>query len=258
MSGVEPIAILGAISSVITIVETFKEVYEAAKNAKGLHENFRKVSDNVAIILSTLYQAKLVQEQAVKAHRGSNDTREKLRIEDESRAVEPVMNLCKINAAMLSDIFASIDLDRNASWIRRYTMAIGNSMPSKKRKVESLLRETMEGLQLLHTYHSFNTMTTMGELQAAIKQLSARRQSSEVVANFRPIRQQPLTMADDARVVARPKQNGRSNSETTESESETTTKPDNDSHNVWMNASGTKVMNQIAAQTVHGSQNFTL
>jgi hypothetical protein len=33
---------------------------------------------------------------------------------------------------------------------------------------------------------------------------------------------------------------------------------DKNPHNVWMNASGTKVMNQIGAQTVHGNHNFTL
>jgi hypothetical protein len=57
MSGAELLAVLGVISSVITIIETPKEVYDVARDAKGLHKSFRKASDNVSIILSTLYQA---------------------------------------------------------------------------------------------------------------------------------------------------------------------------------------------------------
>jgi hypothetical protein len=256
MSGAEPIAILGAISSVITVVETFKEIFEAARNAKGLHESFGKISDNVAIILSTLHQARLVQEQAVKAHQGSNDVTQRLVIEEESRAVGPVMNLCKTNAEILSVIFASIHPKNDTSRIRRYKNAIGISMPSRKRKVQSLLRETMEGLQLLHTYHSFNTMTTMGQLHVASEKLPAERSSSKDVTNRLSPSRQPRAKADDASLVMLRERKG--DSKTTKSPSEHMATVNRDPQNVWMNASSTKVMNQIASQTVHGSQNFTL
>lgn len=257
MSGAEPMAILGAISAVIAIFETSKEVYDAAKDTKGLHESFRKASDNVAIILSTLYQARLVQEQAVKAYRESDGVAQRLGIQEESRAVKPIMNLCKTNAEALSDIFTSIAPSRETSRMRRYANAIGNSMPSKKRKVQSLMRETMESLQLLHTYHSFSAMTTMGELQAATKQLPTQLSVSEGVANCQPSCQ-GSGRTDDASFVTRPTENGCMDSEATNIPRQGPITLDKDSHNVWMNAGGTKVMNQIGAQTVHGSQNFTL
>ena len=257
MSGAEPMAILGAISAVIAIFETSKEVYDAVKDAKGLHESFRKASDNVAIILSTLYQARLVQEQAIKAYRESDGVAQKMGIEEESRAVKPIMNLCKTNAEALSHIFTSIARSRETSWMGRYANAIGNSMPSKKRKVQSLMRETMESLQLLHTYHSFSTMTTMGQLQAATKQLPTQLSVSEGVANRQPFRQGPRR-THDASFVTRPNDNGCMDSEATNSPREEPMTLDQDSHNVWMNASGTKVSNQIGTQTVYGSQNFTL
>jgi hypothetical protein len=47
-------------------------------------------------------------------------------------------------------------------------------MPNGKQKVQSLMRETLEGLQLLHTYHSFSTITIIQQLQAATKQLSIK------------------------------------------------------------------------------------
>jgi hypothetical protein len=55
--------------------------------------------------------------------------------------------------------------------MRRYANAIEFSMPNEKQKVQSLMWENLEGLQLLHTYHSFSTMTIIQQLQAATKQL---------------------------------------------------------------------------------------
>lgn len=251
-------AVLGAISSVIAIIETSKEVYDAAKDAKGLHESFRKASDSVAIILSTLYQARLVQERAVKAHKESDNVARRSEIENESRAVEPIMDLCKSNTEVLFDIFASIAPKRNTSRVRRYANAIGNSMPGKKRKVQTLLRETMESLQLLHTYHSFSTMTTMGQLQAAAKHLPERSPVLEDVAN-RPSSYQGPSSTDGASLIRRQQeQTGARNFEAPHSPNEGSTSLDKVPQNVWMNASGTKVMNQIGTQTVHGGQSFTL
>ena len=255
MSGAEPLAVLGAISSVIAIIETSKEVYDAAKDAKGLHASFRKASDNVSTILSTLYQAKMVQEQAVRAHEQSDDVEKRLKIEEESRAVEPIMNLCKTNAEALSDIFATITPNKETSRMRRYANAIDNSMPGKKRKVQSLMRETLEGLQLLHTYHSFNTMTTIQQLQTAAKQLSTKSSVSD--GNTRACRQDSRTTGA-GNVAMQPKRVECKDAEEDRNLGEGSSSLDKNSHNVWMNASGTKVMNQIGAQTVHGNQNFTL
>jgi hypothetical protein len=268
MSGAEPLAILGAISAIIALFETSKRVYDAAKDAKGLHESFRKASDNVAIILSTLYQARLVQEQTVKAYESSPSSSsssvaaaQKQHIESESRAIAPIMNLCKTNAEALSEIFTSIFIQQEkASRIRRYASALGNSMPSKKRRVQTLMRETMEGLQLLHTYHSFSAMTTMGQLQAATRSLPVSTTSStpDGVAECQSPPQQGTRVMGDARLGMRSKQDHGVDPDGAKNTREGSVTLDESSHNVWMNASGTKVMNQIGAQTVHGDQNVTL
>lgn len=257
MSGAEPLAVLGAISSVITIIETSKEVYDAAKDARGLHESFRKASDHVSIILSTLHQAKSIQEQAVRVYEKSNDVEQKRKIEEESRAVEPIMSRCKTNAESLSNIFATIALTKDMSRMRRYAIAIESSMPSKKWKVQSLMRETMEGLQLLHTYHSFSTMTTSKQLQSATQQSPTRNPISDGYANH-PTFHEGLRRADDGRLAVSRKQMEHKDFKATESPGEESLSRNENPHNVWMNASGTKVMNQVGAQTVHGTQNFTL
>ena len=270
MSGAEPLAILGAISAIIALFETSKRVYDAAKDAKGLHESFRNASDNVAIILSTLYQARLVQEQTVKAYESSISSSsssssvaaaQKQHIESESRAIAPIMNLCKTNAEALSEIFTSILIQQEkASRMRRYASALGNSMPSKKRRVQTLMRETMEGLQLLHTYHSFSAMTTMGELQAATRSLPVSNTSStpDGVAECQSPPQQGTRVMGDASLGMRSKQDRGVDPDGAKNPREGSVTLDESSHNVWMNASGTKVMNQIGAQTVHGDQNVTL
>jgi hypothetical protein len=258
MSGAEPLAVLGAISSVIAIVEASKEIYEAARNLQGLHETFRKVSDNIPIILSTLHQAELLQKQAVEAHKESNDAARKHIIEEESRAVEPIMSLCRTNAETLSGIFASIIPNHKASQVRRYANAVRNSMPGKKQKVQHILRETLESLQLLHTYHSFNTMTTMGQLQVATRQFSGSLPPLEVAANHLPVKQQTRTTNTNVEPTVQPIYGRWSDSEAIKSNCEKTKAPDKGVRNVWTNADGTRVMNQIATQTVYGGQNFTL
>jgi hypothetical protein len=261
MSGAEPLAILGAISAIIALFETSKRVYDAAKDARGPHESFRKASDNVAIILSTLYQARLVQEQTVKAYESSpsstsNATAQKQHIESESRAIAPIMNLCKTNAEALSEIFTGIFVQQEkASRMRRYASALGNSMPSKKRRVQTLMRETMEGLQLLHTYHSFSAMKTMGQLQAATRSLPVSTSSS--VSDGSP-HQGGLRGMADVSLGTRLERGGGVDPDAANSQREGSVTLDEKTHNVWMNASGTKVMNQTGAQTVHGDQNVTL
>ena len=262
MSGAEPLAILGAISAIIALFETSKRVYDAAKDTRGLHESFRKASDNVSIILSTLYQARLVQEQTVKAYESSPSSSsssaaaQKQHIESESRAIAPIMNLCKTNAEALSEIFTSIFVQQEkASRMRRYASALGNSMPSKKRRVQTLMRETMEGLQLLHTYHSFSAMKTMGQLQAATRSLPVSTSSS--VSDGSP-HQGGLRGMADVSLGTRLERGRGVDPDAANSQREGSVTLDEKTHNVWMNASGTKVMNQTGAQTVHGDQNVTL
>jgi hypothetical protein len=139
--------------------------------------------------------------------------------------------------------------------MRRYANAIEFSMPNGKQKVQSLMRETLEGLQLLHTYHSFSTMTIIQQLQAATKQLPIK--FSVFDGGARAYRQDSRT-TDARNVMMQPKRLECKDFEEARNLWEGSSSLDKNPHNVWMNASGTKVMNQIGAQTVYGNQNFTL
>jgi len=66
----------------------------------------------------------------------------------------------------------------DAGWAERYTKAAYAVMPGKKRKVEDLMREILEKLQLLHTSRFFKSENERKnekkskELKTAISQLS--------------------------------------------------------------------------------------
>jgi hypothetical protein len=51
MSGAEARLVLGLISSTITVIETCKTLYDAAHDASGLPEAFRKVAENIPLVL---------------------------------------------------------------------------------------------------------------------------------------------------------------------------------------------------------------
>lgn len=67
MSGAEAITVVGLISSVITIIQTSRDVYDAATSAKGLPKAFRAVSNNIPLVLNILRDCRQVQEQADRA-----------------------------------------------------------------------------------------------------------------------------------------------------------------------------------------------
>ena len=172
MSGAEPAAVLGMISSIIAVIEASQKIYEAAKNAQGLHEAFRKVAENVPLVLNTLREAKKVQKKADAEYKTTIDGARRQAIEESSRAVVPIMETCKGNAQALKEIFEKVVPGDGASSFERYAKAVQTVMPGKKRKVEELMKDILEKLQLLHDYYFFKTVVTAADLNAAIEQLS--------------------------------------------------------------------------------------
>jgi hypothetical protein len=178
MSGAEVITVLGLISSVITIIETSRDIYDAASSAEGLHEAFRAVSQNVPLVLNILRDCKKVQEQVDKEYSLTIDKNLKRDIEESNKAVEPLILACQENAKRLQEIFEKVVPDDEASWFERYKKAAHAVMPGKKRKVEDLMKEILEKLQLLHTSRFFKSENEQKnekkskELETAISQLS--------------------------------------------------------------------------------------
>jgi hypothetical protein len=58
MSGVKTTFVVGLISSVISIIEVTKTVYDAAKDVKGQLEAFRQVAARLLLVTAILYKAK--------------------------------------------------------------------------------------------------------------------------------------------------------------------------------------------------------
>jgi hypothetical protein len=178
MSGAEVITVLGLISSVITIIETSRDIYDAASSAEGLHEAFRAVSQNIPLVLNILRDCKKVQEQVDKDYSSTVDDNLKRDIEESNKAVEPLILACQENAKRLQQIFEKVVPDDEANWFERYKKAAHAVMPGKKRKVEDLMKEILEKLQLLHTSRFFKSENEQKnekkskELETAISQLS--------------------------------------------------------------------------------------
>jgi hypothetical protein len=171
MSGAELSIVLGLVSSVIAIIRTSQDVYDAAKDAKGLHEAFRKVAENVPLVLSTLRAAEDVQKQMKVEWQASTDATKKRAIEETAKEVEPVFETCKVNARALRDIFEEVVPGDADGRVERYKKALKTALPGKKHKVESLMQEILEKLQLLHTQHYFQAAIDVSKIRAGIEEL---------------------------------------------------------------------------------------
>ena len=53
--------VLGLISSAISVIEATHKIFDAAKDAKGLHEAFRKAAEKLPLVLRTLKAAGQIQ-----------------------------------------------------------------------------------------------------------------------------------------------------------------------------------------------------
>ena len=134
MSGAEVPAVLGVISSIISIVEGTKKVYDAATNAKGLPEAFREVAGRLPIvenILSSTYQ--YIEKREV-----NNDA---------CKGVEQVAKACEENAKKLKELFHKTISGDDASRLTRYIKAV--KVVGKGGKVETLMKGMLVDVQLL-------------------------------------------------------------------------------------------------------------
>jgi hypothetical protein len=172
MSGAEAVAlVLGLISSVISVIEASQKVFSAARDAKGLHEAFRKVAENVPLVLGTLRAAEEVQKKLEVEWQSSDDTAKKQAIEATSREIEPVFETCEADARALRDIFEKVVPGSEATRTERYRKALKTVLPGKKHKVEGLMQEILEKLQLLHTHHYFKAVVDVSKIGAGIEEL---------------------------------------------------------------------------------------
>ena len=175
MSGAEAVTVIGLISSVITIIKTSRQLYDAATNAKGLHEAFRAVSINIPLVLEIQRKCKEVQEKADQEYQDTTSAARKRELENSAEAVKPIMRACEENASNLQAIFEKVVPGERATWFEHYRKATQAILPGKKRKVEDLMKGILEQLQLLHTDHFFKSVAEekSDDLAGAIEHLSS-------------------------------------------------------------------------------------
>ncbi|MCJ1270776.1 hypothetical protein MMC22_010673 [Lobaria immixta] len=134
MSGVEAIAVSGVISSIISIVDGTKKVYDAATDARGLPEAFRKVASQLPIIRHILDSAKQHIDD------GGVD-------EDSCKGVKPVVEACEKKAEKLDTLFQKAIPQDGTRGLERNCKAAEKLR--ERNEVLSLMIEMLEGVRHL-------------------------------------------------------------------------------------------------------------
>ncbi len=151
----EAALILGLISSIITVVESTKKIYDAANDKSGLPKAFREVNSKLPLVISVLDEA-----------RKQNQNTQQFTSE-----IEPVLRSCEDEAKDLRTVFDKAIPPDSAPWYERYRKAARAVRPGRTRKVESLMADILKNLQLLQGHHLFRNVATSKELQAALQDI---------------------------------------------------------------------------------------
>ena len=160
MSGAEAAAVLGLISSIISIIEGTKKVYDAATNAQGLPEAFREVAGRLPIIENILGSTK----KCIEERRVNNDS---------CKGVKHIVKACEEKAKELKGLFDKVIPEDGASRLTRYYKAV--KALGKGNEVEKLMRGMLMDVQLLACHRGMKTATQAQQEQiiTAIAEVSA-------------------------------------------------------------------------------------
>jgi len=158
MSGIgEASLVLGIISSIISIIDATKKVYDAVKDEKGLPANFKKSATKLPIILKLLKDAETYIE---------NTADESIRA-----AFTPTLENCNCQATQLQELFAKVMPEKGDSRLDRYMKAARTI--GKDGRVESLVRGILDDLQLLTTrFPKVTSAREKEQLAKAIKEVT--------------------------------------------------------------------------------------
>lgn len=158
MSGVgEASLVLGIISSIISIIDATKQVYEAVEDEGGLPKNFKKSATKLPLISKLLEDAEIFINN----------------VADESTkfAFTPILENCKIQATQLHELFGKVMPEENDSRLDRYVKAARTI--GKGGRVESLIGGILDDLQLLAVkFPEVTTPRGREQLAKAIEEVS--------------------------------------------------------------------------------------
>jgi len=111
MSGIgEASLVLGVISSIISIIDTTKKIYDAAHDINGLPKAFRDVAGKLPLILELVKGA----EQFVK----SSDINQ-----DACKALKTILEPCRRRMTEVQEVFDKVIPKKRGSIVDRYLKA---------------------------------------------------------------------------------------------------------------------------------------
>lgn len=128
--------VIGAISAVITLIETSIKIYDTAQKDIKLSETFQIVGRRLPIILHTLATCK-----------NNLEPREQSIPEDVSDALEATLYACRTKARNLEEIFQKTIPGEGDTTEKRYMKIVRRF--GKGNKVEELMLGVTEDVQLL-------------------------------------------------------------------------------------------------------------
>ncbi len=160
MSGAEAIAVLGLISSVISIVDAIKQVHDAASSSTGLPVAFKDAATRLHIIRIIL--------QSVESYIQETETDEEWR-----ERAKCIVENCRVRAQKMKELFDKVIPADSAAKMERYLKAVRTL--GKGSRVETLMKGTLEDLQLLAMSKSMivESDDQKKELSRAIEEVTA-------------------------------------------------------------------------------------
>ena len=162
MSGVEAVAVLGVISSVIAIIDGIKKAYEAVSDAQGLPEAFREVGVRLPFVERILASAEIHFEKT------ATDT-------DSLEAARKLLESCKIKLQRLNELFKKVVPTDGASRADRYLSAARTL--GKGSRVESLMSGILVDIRLLADDYNLTPSKEKDELAKAVQEIAALKPS---------------------------------------------------------------------------------
>ena len=164
MSGVaEASLVLGIISSIISIVNAAKEIYETAHDKSGLPKAFKNVHARLPLVSITLQKAKEYTDRP-DLNQATCD------------AFKPILEQCAKRADKLGDMFSKIVRKDGVSRLDRYWIAARKL--GEGGRVERLMEEILEDCCILTNYFSLpDYQILQKELVKAIEEVSKSERS---------------------------------------------------------------------------------
>ncbi|KAM7198851.1 hypothetical protein V8F33_004865 [Rhypophila sp. PSN 637] len=163
MSGVE---VLGLISAITAIIDATLKVYNAARDAKGLPDEFRVVAERLPLVKSTL----LVAENGVENNPDQEST----------TAMKQLLKGCKGRARSLEKIFEAVIPSSSATKLQRLWAAMATL--GKRKDVETLMKDIITDIELMASNHTL-TATTRSRVVEIIHKKSPSKQEEPAPSN---------------------------------------------------------------------------